>query len=76
MEEEAVAEEIEQSDEFKESMYANLVRIERSLAPPPSNLASMDSSPRTSLTCSPPRSPSRVKLLKLTIPPFSGELTD
>ena len=45
VEEEVVAEEIEQSGKFKESIYAILVRIECALAPPPWNLASMDSSP-------------------------------
>ena len=45
VEEEVVAEEIELSNEFKESIYAALVKIERALAPPPSHLASMDSIP-------------------------------
>lgn len=75
VEEESVAEEIEQSDEFKESIYAALVRIERALAPPPSTPASTESGPRTSVTSSPSRAASRVKLPKLTIPSFSGELT-
>ena len=75
VEEEVVAEEIEQSDEFKESIYAALVIIERALAPPPSTHVSMDSSPRTFVTSSPSQSASRVKLPKLTIPSFSGELT-
>ena len=76
VEEELVAEEIEQSDESKESIYAALARIDRALATYSSNLAFMDSSRRTSVTCSPPRSASRVKLPKLTMSPFNGELTD
>jgi len=74
MEEELLVEEIEQSDEFREGIHTAMVRLERALAPPPLT-PSVDSAPRTRFADSPPRTPSRVKLPKLMIPPFNGELT-
>lgn len=67
--------EIEQADEFKEGVYAILVKIERILSPPPAT----GSAPVTRALIADP-SPStsgggRVKLPKLTISPFGGDLT-
>ena len=71
-----VKEEIEQADGFNEGAYAILVRIEcvlRSTLVVPSP-TSVPSAPSTDLSSS-AREWSRVKLPKLTIQPFGGDLT-
>ena len=73
--EDAVTEEIEQADVFKQDMYAVLVKIERlsSKGPTPTPPEPSRSAPRTD----PPSSAaSKVKLPKLTIQPFNGEPTN
>lgn len=75
VEEESIAEEIEQSDEFKERIYSVLVRIDhiskpKAKTPPPGTpTVSRD---RTTGGVAPH---SNVKLPKLTIQPFGGDLT-
>ncbi len=69
-----VAGEIEQSDEFKEGIYAAMVGVERVLAPPTST--STPPTPRSSAVVLDPSSvSSKVKLPRLTLQPFDGELT-
>ena len=76
VEEESIAEEIEQSDEFKERIYSVLVRIDhlskpKAKTPPPSTpTASRDG------TTGGVAPHSKVKLPKLTIQPFGGDLTN
>ena len=73
--EEEVAGEIEQSDEFKEGIHSILVRIERVLTPARTAPAATVPDP-TSVSRPHTTSGSHVKLPKLTIQPFSGELTE
>ena len=70
----AVADEIEQADTFKEGIYSTMVKIEKYCAPPTDSPAPpRSSSPAVDHT---PSSPSpRVRLPKLTIKPFNGDLT-
>ena len=72
--EDAVMEEIEQSDAFKQDMYEVLVRIEQlSLRDSTSSLLEPSRSmPRVDA----PSGASKVKLPKLTIQPFNGEPTN
>lgn len=74
--EDEVVREIEQADEFKETIYAALVRMERALTPVP------PATPPTTLPAvlpvtvtDPPPAASKVKLPKLTLQPFDGQLT-
>ena len=64
--------EITQADEFKEEIYAMLIRIEDAYAPAPTLI------PRTLAPATGPTAPgptSKVRLPKLTIKAFSGKLT-
>ena len=56
--------EIQQADEFKDEIYSAIVRLRPVSVPVPVSATSM---PRT-----PPPSDDRIKLPKLTIPPFEG----
>ena len=69
-------EEIEQADGFKEGEYAILVRIDRVLRSTPifPSPTPVPSAPSTGLSSS-SHGGSRVKLPKLTIQPFGGDLT-
>ena len=70
--EDDVSGEIEQSDEFREGIYAVAVRIECALALP----TSTPPPPRSSAVMHiPPSVGSQVKLPKITLRPFDGELT-
>ena len=69
VEEGVVADEIEQSDAFKEDIYTAIVRIERTLTLPTVPVVSMDPAPRASVAGSTSQTASYVKLPKLTIPP-------
>ena len=75
VDDEAVEEEIEQADTFKEGIYATIIKIDKYCAPPPPVSATPTSiEPRdrdTSTTDSTPR----VRLPKLNIKPFNGDLT-
>ena len=79
VDEDDLADEIEQSDDFKEGIYATMVKIEehcvhsRSLPSPGSSPRSSPGRDSAKLT-SPPRV-NKVKLPKLTIRPFNGDLT-
>ena len=72
IEEEALAEEIEHSDEFRDGLHASVVRIgeccSMMLAPPPRAMP-------TSRGLAGSSSSYGVKLPKLSIRPFNGELT-
>ena len=75
VDEEGLAEDIEQSDEFKEMIYAAVIRIEEcrawSLGPPSAGM------PRPEDPAGPSPAPpvNKVKLPTFTIRPFNGELT-
>ena len=75
VDEEGLAEDIEQSDEFKERIYAAVIRIEEchpwALGPPSAG------TPRPKDPAGPSPAPpvNKVKLRTLTIRPFNGELT-
>ena len=75
VDEEGLAEDIEQSDEFKERTYAAVIRIEEcrvwALGPPSAE------TPRPKDPAGPSPAPpvNKVKLRTLTIRPFNGELT-
>ena len=71
--EDDLADEIEQADDFKEGLYSVLVRIERVLTVV-SRPTPVPSAPSTDPSLSASRA-SRVKLPKLTIQPFGGDLT-
>ena len=79
VEDDAIAGEIEQTDDFKEGEHVAMIRIERALAPPPVTAVPAPVDPRDRhATTDPPATPrptSNVKLPKLNIPPFNGELT-
>ena len=73
VDEDAVADEIEQADAFKEDVYAAMVKIDRlSLR---TNPPSLEPPTGHSSSRSDPTRDSKVKLPKLTIQPFKGELT-
>ena len=76
MKEDDLAEDIEQADGFKEGVYAILVRIDRVLRSTPivPSPTPVLSAPSTGLSSS-SHGGSRVKLPKLTIQPFGGDLT-
>jgi hypothetical protein len=80
VEEDHMVAEIEQADGFKDGMYASLVRIERALTlattavPSPTPVMLGSSVPGATSTSS-VRGGSHVKLPKLAIKPFGGELT-
>lgn len=68
----ALAEETEQSDEFKGAVYATIIRAEKCSSPgavsmPPVSHTTTDPSSSGKSHC--------VKLPKLTLHPFSGDLT-
>ena len=73
VEEDRVVEEIEQSDEFKENVYTAIVRVERVLEPLAVRSPSLGSS--AVLADPPPTASSKVRLPKLTLQSFDGELT-
>ena len=73
VEEDCVVEEIEQSDEFKENVYTAIVRVERVLEPLAVRSPSLGSS--AVLADPPPTASSKVRLPKLTLQSFDGELT-
>ena len=80
--EEDVAGEIEQADEFKEGIHSVLIKIERIMsrhtaaaAAAVSTAAHVDPA-TTTVGAHTASSASRIKLPKLTIQPFSGELTE
>ena len=77
VEEGSVAEEIEQADRFKEEIYGIMVRIDRLSVPPVTSPPSSPPSraPVAELVPHSSRGGSRVKLPKLSIPHFNGELT-
>ena len=64
----SVADEIEQADIFKEGIYSTMVKIEKYCASP-------TDLPATSRSAADPTSLPCVKLPKLTIKPFNGNLT-
>ena len=66
----SVVDEIEQADIFKEGIYSTMVKIEKYCAPPTDSPAL----PRTSRLVADPTSLPRVRLLKLTIRSFNGDL--
>ena len=74
--EEEVANEIEQADTYMEDMYDAIAKLEQ-LSLKPSSAATTSSAASTSepLPSRDSASESRVKLPKLTIQPFKGELT-
>ena len=67
----SVVDEIEQADIFKEGIYSTTVKIEKYCAPPTDSPALL----RTSRSAADPTSLPRVRLPKLTIRPFNGDLT-
>ena len=74
--EDDIAEEIEQADEFKDSIYNAIVKLERCLSAhrhTPGASATPPSAPRSAVSAT--ASSTRVKLPKLCIQPFNGELT-
>ena len=75
VEEEAVADEIDNSDGFKEGVYTVMVRIERTLTPAPAASGPTLISRFPVTHPSSPRSGGHMKLPKLSIRPFNGELT-
>ena len=70
-----IAEEIVEADKFKETIYAAMVILDRALASQPVTTGSTVTPPTVSVPTPTTRAVSRVKLPKLTIPPFNGELT-
>ena len=70
VEDEAVEEEIEQADTFKEGIYATIIRIDKYCAPPNTSATPTAIEPRDTTESTP-----RVRLPKLTIKPFNGDLT-
>ena len=77
VDEDSVAEEIEQADRLKEAIYGIMVRIDRlSVLPVTSPHSSPPSrAPVAELVPHSSQGGSRVKLPKLSIPRFNGELT-
>lgn len=73
VQEEDVAEEIDRSDEFKEGVYTTLVRIDRALKAIPA--VGSTPIPSTLVTASGHSPGSHMKLPKLSIKPFNGDLT-
>ncbi len=71
VDEEEVSGEIEQCDEFKESVYAAIVGVERAVALP----SSTPTLPPPRVEPEPSSVSSKVKLPRLTLQPFDGELT-
>ena len=72
----SVGDEIEQADTFKEGIYSTLVKIEKYCAPPPVAPPTTVPTPPTTLSpATASESSSRVRLPKLTIRPFNGDLT-
>ena len=74
VEEKDVADEIDHSDGFKEGIYSVLVKIDRALKSAPTT-AGVGPTPSSGVPTSDPCSKSRVRLPKLSIKPFNGELT-
>ena len=75
----ALASEIEQADEFRASLYSAMVKIDGIVSPAPPAPPSASATSTLATSTPPPHvrsSPasSRVKLPKLTIRPFNGEL--
>ena len=74
--EEGLVEEIEQADGYKEGIYAAIINIERCLSTP---TATSSQATGTRTTPTPPTHLSsragRVKLPKLTLHPFGGDVT-
>ena len=75
----ALADDIEQSDEYKQKIYAVIVSIDKAITPAPPTAPALTSA-------APGRTPSRddplpadaasrVRLPKLTIRPFDGDIT-
>ena len=75
VDEESVAEEIQQADSFRKEVYAVMVKLDRhSIRSSPS--VALDSSAGHSLTQSdPPSHDNKLKFPKLTIHPFEGKIT-
>ena len=72
--EEGLDEEIEQADGYKDNVYRALTMIDKALKPKPSSPSPAASSPTpTSPAVTPPVN--RVKLPKLSLPHFSGNIT-
>ena len=71
---EEVAGEIEQSDEFKDGIYDVLVKLDRLLVP--ATTTAVTTSPAPAVASHSSSASSQVKLPKLMIQPFSGELTE
>ena len=72
--EEHLIEEIEQADGFKEGIFAAMVRIEKQCAAPPTAPETPVTEPETARTAPTPRG-NRVKLPKLTLRAFNGDIT-
>ncbi len=75
VEEESLADEIEQADLFKEGIYAAMINIEKRCATPPTTGPVEPTSGLTRAETLPTPRGHRVKLPKLTIRPFNGDIT-
>ena len=72
-----LAEDIEQSDEYKQKIYAVIVSIDKVIAPPVGPTFGPGGPARTHARVdpSPDELASRVRLSKLTLHPFDGDIT-
>ena len=71
-EEDALAEEIEQADGYKETIFASLIKIDRLMESVPVSPTLTGGLPAASETVTPS---TRVRLPKLQLKPYGGELT-
>ena len=72
-----LAEDIEQSDEYKQKIYAVIVSIDKAIAPPAGSTFSPGGPVHTlaRVNSLPDELASRVRLPKLTLRPFDGDIT-
>lgn len=73
--EDGLVEEIEQADSYKEGVYIAMINIEKHLSTPTATPSPAAETRTTTPPTHPPSKAGRVKLPKLTLRPFSGDVT-